>query len=178
MKITTKTNKIFDLEVEGTQEHPVLKVFINGKQYDGMLQHWDHEGLEKGIYINDLNVYAQCEASYPAILKAISDLPKEGSYAILTEQELDADGDKITVQKWYFRNMPFVDVDDFMIGSAEIEKTLDEIYEKTGKTKIYKEEIVDYWLTKNSVTERKQREKAAARRMQAAAEASDGNDYD
>ena len=99
----------FSVEVSGTQENPIVcttEPFMAGgiRKVDGdaVVSDGSVRKAQPGLYFRSGDVYIQCPDAVKEIQAAIAELPHKVYWARKVKEVLNADGDKIEVEKWHF----------------------------------------------------------------------------
>lgn len=110
MKLKTKTGLEIEVEIDGTQEEPIITVTpfkAAGRNIGGEahIQHWKSKGLDEGLYCATGDAYFQMAAAMPTIREAIATLPHKIYMARKVTEIVNLDGDRCPVTQWHF-DMP------------------------------------------------------------------------
>lgn len=175
MEVTLKAKRGFELaiEVDGFKSSPELTVqpfTARGNKHPGgscVIQHWTRKGLDPGICIAKTGKFPQIyvEMKDMADLKAaIVELPVKQRFIHKEPEVVNADGYKITIQKWHHDGSGFYEVDGYTISGGQMERFLD----SQGVTKILVEDAIKLFAETHDIEELKRRVLEAGRRIQAA----------
>lgn len=156
VKVTTKRGKELLVSIDGYREEP--EILVDG--HNARIQHWDK--MDWGLFIEGYNAYAELGEEIQKIDEVVSKLPHKVKYITLEEETLDADGDKVIVQRYSFDSINFCEVDGYLFGETEITNLL----RKYNIRKISYDELPEFLKKYGNIEERKRREEEADRVME------------